>query len=58
VRKAKHEDSFYFLLGLSYLQLGDEAAARKWLEKAELMARDDGLKSNYHSKMEKLLGAR
>jgi len=58
VRKEKHEDTFYFLLGLSYLQLGDEATARKWLEKAEEMAEDDGLKSNYHNKMEKLLGAR
>lgn len=57
VRKEKNEDTFYFLLGLSYLQIGDEATARKWLEKAEEMAEDDGLKSNYHNKMEKLLDA-
>jgi Flp pilus assembly protein TadD len=56
LRKEKNEDTFYFLLGLSYLQLGNEAAARKSLEKAELTARDVGLKNNYHSKMESLLG--
>jgi Flp pilus assembly protein TadD len=57
VRKEKNEDTFYFLLGLSYMQTGDEATARKWLEKAEKMAEDDGLKSNYHNKIEKLLDA-
>jgi Flp pilus assembly protein TadD len=56
LRKEKNEDTFYFLLGLSYLQLGNEAAARKSLEKAELTARDVGLKNNYNSKMESLLG--
>ena len=57
VRKVKHEESFYFLLGLSYLQSGDDAAARKWLERAASIATDDGLKDNYHNKMERLLGA-
>ena len=56
LRKEKNEDTFYFLLGLSYLQVGNEAAARKSLEKAELTARDVGLKNNYHTKMENLLG--
>ena len=56
LRKEKNEDTFYFLLGLSYLQVGNEAAARKSLEKAELTARDVGLKNNYHTKMESLLG--
>ncbi len=56
LRKEKNDDSFYYLLGLSYLQVGNEAAARKSLEKAELTARDVGLKNNYHSKMESLLG--
>ena len=32
IRKKEWEDSFYFLLGLSYLQKGDEKRARKWLE--------------------------
>lgn len=58
VRKQKDEDSFYFLMGLSYLQMGDATAARKWLEKAAKVATDDGLESNYPSKMEKLLGSK
>lgn len=58
VRKEKNEDTFYFLLGLSYLQKGDESAARRWLKKAERVAEDDGLKRNYHSKLERLLKAR
>lgn len=55
IRKNGDEDNFYFLLGLSYLQKGDESAARRWLEKAERMAQDDGLKRNYHNKLERLL---
>ena len=58
VRKEKHEDSFYFLMGLSHLQTGDASMARRWLEKAEQVAVDDALKRNYHSKLERLLDAR
>lgn len=57
LRKRKNEDTFYFLLGLSYLQKGDETSAHRWLEKAEQVAADDGLKRNYHNKIEKLLEA-
>ena len=55
VRKKKNEDTFYFLMGLSYLKKGDESAARQWLEKAEQVAEDDDLRRNYHSKLEMLL---
>jgi len=55
VRKKKNEDTFYFLMGLSYLKKGDETAARQWLEKAEQVAEDDDLQRNYHSKLETLL---
>ena len=55
VRKKKWEDSFYFLMGLSYLQLGDEAEARRWLEKAESVAEGNALKRNYQSKIDLLL---
>jgi len=58
VRKKKSEDTFYFLIGLSYLKKGDDSTARRWLEKAERMAEDDGLKRNYHNKLERLLDAR
>jgi tetratricopeptide (TPR) repeat protein len=55
VRKKKNEDTFYFLMGLSYLQQGNESTARRWLDKAEQVAEDDGLQRNYHSKLERLL---
>jgi len=57
VRKKKNEGSFYLLMGLSYLQKGNEATARRWLEKAEQATGDDGLESEYHSKLEMLLSA-
>jgi len=55
VRKKKNEDTFYFLMGLSYLQKGNESAARRWLDKAEQVAEDDDLQRNYHNKLERLL---
>jgi len=58
IKKNRDEDTFYLLMGLSYLQKGDESAARRWLEKAERMAQDDGLKRNYHKKLKRLLGTR
>ncbi len=57
VRKQKNEDSFYALLGLSYLQEGNQSSARRWLEKAERVAKDDGLKRDYHHKIEMLRDA-
>lgn len=57
VRKKQWEDSFYFLMGLSYLQLGNERQARRWLEKAESVAEGDALKRNYHSKIDLLLSS-
>lgn len=57
VRKKQWEDSFYFLMGLSYLQLGDERQARRWLEKAEEVAENDALKRNYQSKIDLLLSS-
>ena len=44
-------------MGLSYLQTGNEAAARKWLEKAAEIANSEVLKSSYQNKMERLIGA-
>jgi Flp pilus assembly protein TadD len=55
IRAKEWEDSFYFLLGLSYLQKGDQARARKWLTKAEEVAANDALKRNYQSKIDLLL---
>ena len=57
IRQKQAEDSFYFLLGLSYLQLGDEKQARRWLSKAEEVAETESLKRNYHDKLEMLLSS-
>ena len=55
VRERKQEDQFCFLLGLSYLQMGEEGAARRWLQRAEEVAAGDALKRNYSNKIEMLL---
>ncbi|MDP6674711.1 MAG: tetratricopeptide repeat protein, partial [Gammaproteobacteria bacterium] len=52
IRRKELEDSFHFLLGLSYLQKGDEKKARKLLQKAEELAQSDALKRNYQSKID------
>ncbi len=57
IDKKENEDTFYFLMGLSYLQKGDESTARQWLEKAEQVAEDDEVQRKYHSKLEMLLSA-
>jgi len=57
VWKKKNEDTFYFLMGLSHLQKGDEATAARWLKKAGQVTEDDGLQRKYHSKLEMLLSA-
>jgi len=55
IRKRPKEDQFCFLLGLSYLQTGDERTARRWLARAEEVAATDALKRRYSSKVDTLL---
>jgi Flp pilus assembly protein TadD len=55
IRKRPQEDSFYFLLGLSYLKKGDDRAARRWLARAEEVAATDALKRRYSNKADALL---
>ena len=55
IRKRPFEDQFAFLLGLVYLQKGDEKLARRWMDRAEELAASDALKRNYSSKMDLLL---
>jgi Flp pilus assembly protein TadD len=55
VSRKKNEDQFYFLLGVTYLQKGDERAARRWLSRAEGIAASGSLKRRYASKIERLL---
>jgi len=55
VRKRPKEDQFCFLLGLSYLEKGDERAARSWFARAEELAATDALKRRYSSKIDTVL---
>lgn len=55
IRAREQEDRFYFLLGLCHMQRGDEAAARRWLIRAEEIAAGDGLKRTYANKIDMLL---
>ena len=57
IRKREQEDQFCFLLGLAYLQKGNEAAARRWFAQAEEIAATDALKRNYSNKIDMLLSA-
>ncbi len=54
IRKQKNEDRFYFLLGMCYLQKGNNRAAQRWLARAEKVAATDALKHRYSSKLDLL----
>lgn len=54
IRKRPKEDQFYFLLGLTYFKKGDDAAAKRWLERAREVASTDPLKRRYASKIDAL----
>jgi len=55
IRIKRNEDEFYFLLGMCYLQKGDERAAQRWLARAEKVAATDALKHRYSSKLDLLM---
>lgn len=52
-RLKANEDSFFALLGLSYLRQGDAETARRWIARAAEVAQDAD-RSAYHSKLELL----
>lgn len=56
IREQPKEDTFYFLLGVSYLGKGDARAARRWLARAVDVAPTDALKRKYSSEIDTLLG--
>ncbi len=56
-RKRRNEDRFCALLGLIYLQQGDEKKSNNWMARAEKLAETDALKSIYSSKIERLKSA-
>jgi Flp pilus assembly protein TadD len=55
VRKNRNDDSFYFLMSLSYLNSSDKKEARHWMKKAEEVAEMDEDKKRYHNKLDLLL---
>jgi len=55
VRKNKHDDNFFFLMSLSYLNSGDKEAAQRWMKKAEEVAEMDADKKRYHNKFDLLM---
>jgi tetratricopeptide (TPR) repeat protein len=55
IHKRPKEDTFYFLMALSYLQKGDSQTARRWLARAQEVAATDPLKRRYSSKIDTLL---
>ena len=55
VRKNKNDDSFYFLMSLSYLNSGDKESAQRWMRKAEEVAEMDADKKKYHNKIDLLM---
>jgi Flp pilus assembly protein TadD len=57
VRRLRDEDQFCALLGLVYLKMGEEAKARRWMDRAEKYAQDGTMKSIYSSKIDNLIAA-
>ncbi len=55
IRKNKNDDTFYFLMSLSYLNIGEKEAAQRWIKKAEEVADKDADKKRYHSKLDMLM---
>lgn len=54
VRKKNNDDTFYFLMSLSYLNSGETKAALRWMKKAEEVAEMDDDKKKYHNKLDLL----
>jgi tetratricopeptide (TPR) repeat protein len=55
VRKNKNDDTFYYLMSLSYFNSGEKEAAKRWMKKAEDVAEVDDDKKKYHRKLDVLL---
>jgi len=55
IRMNRNDDSFYFLMSLSYLNTGDKESAQRWMKKAEDVAEMSTDKQRYHSKLDLLM---
>ncbi len=56
-RKDRDEDRFCAMLGVVYLQVGDEKKAQKWMVRAEKLSETDSLQRLYSSKIDRLRSA-
>jgi len=55
IRKSRNDDNFYFLMSLSYLNIGDKESAQHWMKKAEEVAEMSTDKKKYHNKLDLLM---
>jgi tetratricopeptide (TPR) repeat protein len=55
IRKNKNDDTFYFLISLSYFHNGEKEAAQRWMKKAEDVAETNADKKRYHRKLDLLM---
>lgn len=56
IRKRRDEDTFHYLLSLSYLMQGRKEEAREAMQQAEELARQGSDRQRYHHKLELLMG--
>lgn len=57
IRKNRNEDTFYFLMSLSYLNSGEKEAAQRWMKKAEEVTEIGADKKRYHDKLALLMSS-
>jgi Flp pilus assembly protein TadD len=57
MQKGRADDRFCALLGLVYLQKGDEKKSRLWMARAEKYATTDRMRNTYSSKIDRLISA-
>lgn len=57
IGKNENEDTFYFLLSLCYLNMGDKDTAQRWMKKAEEVASIGPDKQRYRNKLDLLMRA-
>jgi tetratricopeptide (TPR) repeat protein len=55
IRMRDDDPKFYSLVSFGYLMNGDRQKARKWMEKAEAVAENEGDKDKYHHKLDMLM---
>ena len=55
IKKNEEEDSFYFLLSLSYLMSGEKEEAQRWMKKAEEVASRSENQQKYSRKLNLLM---